>query len=250
MVYNMHIDMCARGGNAADRHGPAAGTARAGREISFTRGAAMDENDTVLDKDAHETGQKADATERKPPLCARRRTRLVREQEARALREELGEGLTVTEIRARHGWTHSAYYRRARLAERLAREEYDPKRAFMIFLTHETRYRRLQRDAEALAEETRRELSRTGGDGADLRKRAALTNALVAILRFIGECEGRILRCAESMGIKPAEPESEERWTFAEFARAAIIEREEKERKNGKAGEPGSPDSHGEKYNP
>ena len=193
----------------------------------------MNGNDTALDKEAVSGDAQSGVTapERRPP-SAKYSTRLAREREAKAIREELDRGLSATEICAKYGWTHSTYYRRLRLAEKMGRDEYDPERAFMIFLKHEARYRRLQHEAEAMAAEIRRDLSQRAGDGANLREKAALATALAGLLRLIGDCEAKISKCAKVLGIKAAESDGEKRWTFAEFARAATIEGEEEERKN------------------
>jgi len=199
----------------------------------------MNGNDAILEKEAQVTGVKTSGTvsEAAAGAAKPRSTRVLREQEAHALREELGKGLSPCAIRARHDWSTATYYRRMDMVEKMVREEYDPGRAFRIFSRQEALYRRIQRKAEAQVRKIAECLSQTpvGGDETQLRAEASLTNSLVRLLRLIGECETRVLKCASGLGIVPAKQASdgEVRWTFAEFARAATVEQDEQARQRG-----------------
>jgi len=180
----------------------------------------MNGNDTILEKEAeqngpktnggdsqsHGTGPKADESGPKPdaggqkaPPAARRATRLALEQDAIVLREEIGEGLSVMEICARHGWTRSAYHRRARQAHRMAVEEYNDDRAFLIYLKREARYRRLQRQVEARLQQQEVRAAEANQAPADPRKEAALINSSLKMFEFIASCEDKIYQCARKM---------------------------------------------------
>ena len=195
------------------------------RGASFTKGLAMNGNDTILGKEAEqngpktnggdsrsngtepkadESGSKPDASGRKAP-SARRATRLALEQDAIVLREEIGEGLSVTEICARHGWTRSAYHRRARLAHRMALEEYHDDRAFLIYLRREARYRLLQRQAEARLQQQDIRAGQAAQAPANPRNEAALTDSSLKMFEFIASCEDKIYQCARNMNFVASE---------------------------------------------
>jgi hypothetical protein len=150
--------------------------------------------------------------------------------EARALREDLGAGLSVAEICAKRGWGAWTYQRRMRVARKMAEQEYNPERSFDIFIRYEARYRAFQAQAESLA----RVLDNYLGKYIDsplASKIATVAHARAAVSRLIADWEDRIIATAQRLGVIPsAPPEREdggkERWTFAEFARAAIVERE------------------------
>jgi hypothetical protein len=175
---------------------------------------------------ADETAPGANAVERKPARHAAGNERLAREQDARTLTEELGKGLSMMEIRAKYGWSRSAYYRRVRLAENLAKEEYDNERAYLIFLKHEARIRRLQREAEARVEDIKRRLQQLAQNcnDADAREVAALNNTLVKMLKFIGQCEEMIFKSAEILGIMPSQAEPAPEPTLDQLIKASIEE--------------------------
>jgi hypothetical protein len=127
---------------------------------------------------------------------------ITREREARALLNDIAKGDTPADCRAQRRWSHGKYYRRLRLARKLAQEEYDADDSFMSFLLHETRYRRAQREAEARIEKLNKCLD-TAIQNGDLRTAAVVHNAIIQTSRFACECEDRILRHATAMRIYP-----------------------------------------------
>ena len=257
MVYNIHSYMCAGDENGANRRGLAAETARDGQGISFMRGTAMNENDTALEKeadshdpqanaakpDAAQDGQNARpvrqdaAKDAKPARTPRKHaTRKELEWDARGILEDLGHGLTVADICERRSWSRKEYYTRMRVAEELAKEEYDPAYNMAIFLKHTARYRVAQRSAEERLhemEERLRDLARS--DSANPFLAPALAHAYARILSLIIDCDDRTLKRAMELGVVPANlsEKAGNEITFADFMKfGAKLEEMEASSKN------------------
>jgi len=143
-------------------------------------------------------------------LKRKRATRLTLEADARAIRAELGKGLGASEISARHGWSHNAYNRRMRVAEKQAKDEFGGDRIYRIFLMHEARFAAIQRDAREQAAEIKARLLDAIKNGTlDPRELAALGNVHVRSLKFIMDCQKEILKCAQATHITPSREEAE-----------------------------------------
>jgi hypothetical protein len=161
----------------------------------------MNQNDTPADNQATEITPQTSLAVQQPAALARRATRLRLWQDAQALREDLGEGLSVTETCSKHGWSRPSYYRRARLAEKMARNEYNPRHARMLYLRREARYRQFQRSVEAYASvlEDRIIKALESNSNEILRDTSALITGMVKTMKFIVECEEHILSSAKNM---------------------------------------------------
>jgi hypothetical protein len=183
------------------------------------KGDAMNENDTALENEALSEIPRTPAAERKPPRKARC-TRRALVQDARTLLRELYDGLSAEEIRAKYGWTESAHRRRRRAAADLAKRDYDPAYVFAVFLRHETQFRHLQRQARAHAEQIRSRIRQASAE--DKSAEAALYNALTSTLKFIGDCENKIMNFALDLKIIPSEKGSDRDATFADLVRASF----------------------------
>jgi hypothetical protein len=185
-------------------------------------------NDMTNGDNGSTAPQKKDAAAPQPARGARGRAGcLALEQDARLLLADLGKRLSVTEICRRRGWTRNAYYRRLRVAEKFAREEYDPRRAMAVFLKREARCQRLQAAADRCMKQVA--FCLRGVSASDDRVKpaalAALIGAFVKALKFQADCERDLWQSARDMSLLPSqEPTGKEPVTLAELIKASIEE--------------------------
>jgi hypothetical protein len=195
----------------------------AGRRTLFLERRFMDHTDTHVNKEAHAETPQGASGERAEPSANTRCTRAELERDAKALLNELGMGMRAAEIRGRHRWTRTAYHRRLKVAETLAREDYDPARAMMVFLQHEARFRNLQREARQRAEYLKSRLEAVAAcpKEPEVGREAMLHTALTQTVKFIADCEKEILSCAVRLKVMPVWDAKNKKFnTFAECAPA------------------------------
>ena len=141
-----------------------------------------------------------------PSKFKSRSTSLALERDAQAILADLAAGLDPSQIRHQRGWTGTAYHRRLRIAENLFREQFDPERVYALFLRYKSTHEKLQRAAETRLASINRAIDLLGesATSADLRAIAPMTNAAVKTMRFISECQDKIVKFARELNLPDA----------------------------------------------
>jgi len=162
------------------------------------------------------------ATDKTGSPQAKHARRLELQRDARALLEDLGLGLTVAEICERRSWSRSGYFRRLRVAEKMANREYDPAHSMATFLKHTARYRHAQRSAGVRLQELEsafKDLAHSAEANPFLVP--ALTHAYVRLLAFSLDCDDRTFRRAVELGVVPPVSKDKREFTVAEWVEFA-----------------------------
>jgi hypothetical protein len=180
--------------------------------------------DAVTDDSKAACTQTAPGGSQSPPPTAdktmqtKRARRLELQRDARDLLDDLGHGLSVAEICERRSWSRDAYFRRMRIAEKMANREYNPAHSMATFLKHTARYRHAQRSADARLRELEtafKDLAHSAGDNPFIVP--ALAHAYVRLLAFSLDCDEKTFERAIDLGFAPPLPEGKREFTVLEW---------------------------------